>query len=345
MGLKNFSDIKDYLYKQKRTAHLLLGNGFSIAYNDKIFSYNALSQVIEDSENDLVKQLFSRTNTKNFELLMRLLEDFSNLSDIFGIEPETNIKIMKAHDDIQKALIDAVTKLHPDYVFDIPEAESKRCFSFLTQFLDYGGHVFSTNYDLLLYWVLMRNLTQKTNAIDGFSRNWQISHDTKHAIPGIHTELCWGKYKSTQNIHYLHGALPLFRTRAEIIKEEYDMTSYILEKIKARIEKNQYPIFVTAGDGSDKLRQIVQNRYLSFCYERLSAIEGSLITYGFGFGEYDEHIIEAINKAATKGKEGQLWSIYIGVFSEGDIRHIESIKEKFKCKVHIFDAKTANIWR
>ena len=41
-------------------------------------------------------------------------------------------------------------------------------------------------------------------------------------------------------------------------------------------------------------------------------VSGSLITHGFNFGEYDEHIIQAINKAASNTNfDRKLWSIYI----------------------------------
>jgi hypothetical protein len=71
-----------------------------------------------------------------------------------------------------------------------------------------------------------------------------------------------------------------------------------------------------------------------------------LVTYGFSFGQYDEHIIDAINRAAKQGKKvpDKLWSIYIGVYSDKDRKHVEKIAGKFRCKVHIYDAKTANIW-
>ena len=74
---------------------------------------------------------------------------------------------------------------------------------------------------------------------------------------------------------------------------------------------------------------------------------GSLVTFGFNFGTYDEHIIEAINKAAKDGMKTsqKLWSIYIGVYSDADKAHVEKISDKFKCKVHIYDAKSADIWR
>ena len=67
---------------------------------------------------------------------------------------------------------------------------------------------------------------------------------------------------------------------------------------KKRINNKEYPVFVTAGDGKQKLAHILHNQYLNYCYKTLASIAGSLVVFGFGFGKYDEHIIEAINKAA-----------------------------------------------
>lgn len=90
----------------------------------------------------------------------------------------------------------------------------------------------------------------------------------------------------------------------------------------------------------------MHNRYLSHCYDSLSTATGSLVTFGFNFGEYDDHIIDAINVAAKHGRktESRLWSIYVGVYSESDRLHIEKIAKRFKCKVHIYDTNTANVW-
>jgi hypothetical protein len=68
------------------------------------------------------------------------------------------------------------------------------------------------------------------------------------------------------------------------------------------------------------------------------------VTFGFNFGSQDEHIIEAINRAARHKLPDKLWSVYIGVYSEDDRKHVEEIAGKFKCKVHMYDAKTANVW-
>jgi hypothetical protein len=152
--------------------------------------------------------------------------------------------------------------------------------------------------------------------------------------------------QSKQNIHYLHGALHLFDSGADVVKEQYDGNGYLLENISARLVEGSYPIFVTAGNGEEKLEHIRHNRYLSNCYDRLCEVDGSLVTFGFGFGQYDEHIIEAINKAAkfSSKQPPKLWSIYIGVYSDADIQHVKSIEKKFHPKVRLFDARTANVW-
>ena len=114
------------------------------------------------------------------------------------------------------------------------------------------------------------------------------------------------------------------------------------------MSNKEYPVFVTAGTSNQKLTHIMHNRYLSNCYEKLSDIEGSLVTFGFNFGEYDEHIIDALNTASSHKKEKKfnekLWSVYIGVYSEDDRKHIEQISPKFDCKVRLYDAKTVPVW-
>ena len=343
--LWSFSDVVTYLEKQGRQKHLLLGNGFSMAYDTKIFSYNALSEFIEKTDNQLLKKLFTTVNTKNFEQIMQQLDNFCEIARIFSTDTELVKKIKDASLTLKSSLIEAVKELHPEHVFVIPEVNSKKCSLFLEGFLSKGGKIFSTNYDLLLYWVLMRNNSKF--AIDGFGRDLENPEEFVKEEDLEFSELRWGKYKEEQTVHHLHGALPIFDTGVEIVKEEYDTRNYLLEKIKQRMENKDYPIFVTSGNAKEKLNHIMHNKYLSFCYDELTTIKGSLITFGFNFGEYDSHIIDAINKAAHYGKKSgdKLFSTYIGVYSDKDLGHIESIKGKFKCKVTAYNARTAEIWR
>jgi hypothetical protein len=343
-NLQTYEEVVQYLMKSRRTKHLLLGNGFSMSYDSGIFSYNALSTFIDKTSNELLKKLFSTINTKNFELVMQQLDNFVEIAKIFSSDTELVIKIKEASNTLKDSLIEAVKELHPEHVFLVPEEKSRSCFNFLNDYLSNSGSIFSTNYDLLLYWVLMRN--KSAFAIDGFGRDLENSDDIIKGDEPEFSELRWGKYKKKQTIFYVHGTLPIFDTGIDIVKEEYDSQHYLLQKINTRIEKKEYPIFVTAGGANEKLNHIMHNKYLSNCYDQLSTIQGSLISFGFNFGEYDTHIIEAINKAALYGKKSgeKLHSIYIGVYSESDLEYINSIENKFKCKVNLYSARTVKIW-
>ncbi|MCQ8859273.1 DUF4917 family protein [Plesiomonas shigelloides] len=340
--LLTFSEAKEYLSEKDRTVHLLLGNGFSMAYNHIIFSYNALHQFIEQQKDPLITTLFNIVNTKNFELVMQQLDNLCELINAFDANNSLLDKVVTARDRLKESLIDAVESLHPEHVFKLEDEQIEKCSEFLSFFTDRKGSIFSTNYDLLLYWVLMRNNAK--NAIDGFGRDKEDTGSSNDEPE--YSELRWGINKKHQNIYYVHGALPIFDQGVHIVKEQYTGSKFLLENIRDRIERGHYPIFVASGNGNEKLNHILHNRYLTFCYEALTAIEGSLITFGFNFGEYDEHIIDAINIAAKQGRRtsNKLFSIYIGVYSDSDRKHIERIKSKFKCKVNIFDAKTANVW-
>jgi hypothetical protein len=341
MEIFTYDEVIERLNKKNRIKHLLLGNGFSMAYDSNIFSYNALSKFIEESDDTFVKTLFTTINTRNFEQIMRQLTLSKNIILAFGGDKELIEKLDHAMSVLKRSLLNAVKSLHPEHVFSISEDKCNTCANFLKEYLGNGSKVFSTNYDILLYWVLMRN--QLPNAIDGFGRDAIETDEWRPEEEIQYSELRWGKHKDEQNIFYLHGALPFFDCGIEVVKEEYD-GNFILENIKKRMENGQYPIFVTAGDGNEKLNHIVHNQYLLNCYENLCSINGSLITFGFNFGDYDDHIINAINAATKQDISSRLWSIYIGVFSESDIQHINQIEHKFNCKVHLFDSRTINIW-
>lgn len=333
-SLKTYQEVIDYLKekrkKDKRHISLLFGNGFSMGFNPDIFSYNALSKFVKGCKDPTIIKLFHIVGTTNFELIMRTLNLFVDFGKEFAPEAKIDEKILLAKDKLKKNLLNAIASLHPEHVFKVPESKSKSCAYFLKDYIDNEGSIFSTNYDLLLYWVLMReSKVFDKKILDGFSR-------------GDNADLTWGI--GAQNIFYLHGSLPLFDTGYSIIKEEYEHENYILQNIKRRIDKDQYPIFVTAGTAEEKMKVIMHNRYLFNCYNSLESLRGSLVVIGFNFGEYDNHIIDAINRAATKRS---LCSLFIGYYLEEDKTHLLEICPRFKLppeKIRLFDSKTANIW-
>ncbi|MBD5399450.1 MAG: DUF4917 family protein [Treponema sp.] len=343
MVLMKYENVVKHLKHENRITNLLIGNGFSISYSPSIFSYNALSSFIDSSEDTELKKLFDIIKTSNFEQIMRELDLFVQILNAFNDSVETIKRLTVFSEKLKRMLIEAVEISHPEHVFSIPQEKLDSCAEFLNMFTESKGKIFSTNYDLLLYWVLMRG--NNGNCIDGFGRDKEDGQEFVPAEEADYSELRWGKHKDEQNIFYLHGALHLFDISNEIVKQEYDGKNNLMEQIKRLMDNGTYPIFVTAGSGDEKLNHIKHNYYLAYCYDALCNISGSLITYGFNFGEYDEHIIQAINKATVKNYDERLWSVYIGVYSDEDKRHIESIASEFKCKkVHMFDSKSANIW-
>lgn len=345
MKLENFDDVHASLMKNHdRDFHLLLGNGFSMAYDSTIFSYNALHSFIENMEDEDLSKILAVVETKNFELIMQHLDNLAALIDAFEGGERLKEKIEAASVKLKSSLLEAVKSLHPEHVFTVPENEVKACAEFLNLFLARGGSIFSTNYDLLLYWILMR--AGEINHTDGCGRD-ALNFESGIDPAEINwSELFWGRNKERQNVFYVHGALPFFDAGSEIVKEEYTYSAYLLQNISARMDNGEYPIFVTAGNGNEKLAHIRHNQYLSFCFDKLSEITGTLVTFGFNFGAYDRHIIEAINRAAKNGRKEfpKLVSVYIGVYSDADKKHIEEIEHLFKVKIRIFDAKTVDVW-
>jgi len=344
MKLETFDDVLASIKKNpRRQFHLLLGNGFSVAYDHEIFSYNALHEFVKNLNDKDLSKILELIETRNFEVIMQYLDNFSALVDAFGGDPKLKKRIETASAKLKKSLLDAVKAMHPEHVFKVPEDQSKACAAFLQNFLNTTGCIYSTNYDLLLYWALMRNTELRHG--DGCGR--ELENDTgEYMAPEDKewSELTWGKNRDDQNVFYLHGALPFFDNGVAVVKEEYDVYNHLLQNISARMEKGEYPIFVTAGNGQQKLNHITHNQYLTYCYDNFCQAEGSLVTYGFSFGPNDEHIIAAVNKAARRKVPNKLWSIYIGVYSPEDKKHIEMIEEQFLCKVHVYDAKTTNVW-
>lgn len=323
-----------------RPFSLLLGNGFSMSYAPDIFSYNALHGFVYKTGDPLLNALFKIIDTHDFERVMQQLDTFAALGDALGIDAALKQRILAARDTLQKSLIDAVKALHPEHVYTIPEAKCAACVKFLRLFLNSNGSLFTTNYDLLLYWVLMRGALP---SIDGFGRD-RLNPDEDVPPNEIeYSELRWGRNASGQNVHYVHGALPLFDTGVEIVKEQY-AEGYLLEQITQRIAEGDYPVFVTAGDANQKLTHIRHNPYLQNSYEALASTKGSLVTFGFNFGVQDGHILSALQRAAKQAKSNRLWSIYIGVYSDDDMARAEQLASMLKCKVHMFDSKSAGLW-
>ena len=131
--LKSYREVVDHFKQQRRKINLLLGNGFSIAYDKDIFSYNALSRFINNSDEETIKRVFEVYNTQNFESIMQQL---NNMVDVLKILEAPNglcEKVTSLSTELKSKLIDAISAMHPEQVFTVDEAKSRHCAGFLRE--------------------------------------------------------------------------------------------------------------------------------------------------------------------------------------------------------------------
>lgn len=311
---------------------VLLGNGFSMGYDPNRFSFTNLLEsakqhnIIPRDSNLL--RIFESLQTADFEKVIKTLEDGKLVAQIYGApfnikNVEHDIKALKKH------LVNTVTNNHPDKSTDVPVTKSKNCSDFLDKFYK----IYTLNYDLLSYWVILQN--DLTKFTDGFA----TSVDDPDADYVVFTE-------NDHNLLFLHGGLHIFDKKTETIKLTFCRTN---ETLKAQIYRyllnDTYPVFISEGASESKLEKIRHNYYLNRCYKSLRSQPGTLFILGTALKSNDDHI----RKAITHGKFDTL---YIGVWSDAEQALAEVLKDEFEAagteqkpkQAFLYDAKTAKPW-
>ena len=330
----------DEVIEKTSKPRLLLGNGFSMDYDKKRFSFTSLLELAVKTKiikkNDLIFKVFEKLKTSDFESVMKLLNDSVKIIEAYKGDKKLVEKINEDSEQLKSHLVNIITNNHPETSTDIPDANKKTC----VLFLDFFKDIYTLNYDLLLYWATMVDPLQKFS--DGFGENDYSIHE-EHVI-----------YKNKHGgmrVHYLHGGLHIFDAGDEIIKKTYSKTGVkLVNQIKENLDKNIYPIFISEGDSKQKLTKILHNSYLNHCYKSLRSIGGDLVILGTQLKKNDNHILEAII-------ENNVENIYIGVVAPKSISHIRSridsynieskkrYGEKAKKKnLYLYDYRTVNIW-
>ena len=317
----------------KYKKNLLLGNGFSMAYDDAAFNYKHL---LEDSKlPQKLKFLFEIFKTEDYE---RVIKNLETLEQIFNNKGNIVNELRCIEELIKRDLVRTITNKHPNSQYEIEPERKVATLNFLSLFTN----IFTVNYDLLLYWSIIFNIKDNNkfwgDMNDGFS--WNSPKDC-----------IWKPYslKVIPNVFYLHGGLHLFHNERDTFKIMYDNENKIclLDQIKAYINNDISPLVITEGNSNDKKFWIEQNNYLQYCYNKLSEISGVLFIHGHSLDETDQHIFDVINKNLKIKK------IYISVHQQK-----ENLKDKRKksdtffatrekeetLKVEFYDAESVNIW-
>lgn len=278
-----------------RRSYLLLGNGFSIGC-DPVFRYGSLyDSAVNGGLSGRAQRVFERLGTNNFEGVMRLLEDSHWVAQEYRLISGTDSPMLDDLEIIKRTLIRAIAESHLEHPGDVDETRKASASRFLQPY----QIIFTTNYDLLLYWVSMF-----AGDPPPFEDGFRADEDDPEAEYLVFSH----RLGDHRGILYLHGALHLYLSGGELRKHSWVRTGRRLtELIREGLEKGQYPLFVAEGTPEKKLEQIQGNGYLWYALDKLRSIQSPLVIFGHSLGSFDGHILNAI---ATNRK---LPAIYIGL--------------------------------
>ncbi len=324
---------------------ILLGNGFSMAYNKERFSFTSLLGSALDKgiikHNGAVCKLFKSLRTCDFEYVIKLLEDSTLVLAAYGKQEISEIK--KDAMNLKEHLVQTITNNHPDKCTSITTEEYENCKKFISQF----DLIYTLNYDLLLYWVIVKMVEEENFEItDGFTKNEQDNNYCVYPNVG-------GK---SFKYHHLHGGLHLFKKAPNTIKLVFkDVNISLIDQIRENLKNNHYPVFISEGSAQQKETKITENPYLDHCYKSLKSLKRDLVIFGTGLKKNDEHIKKAIINSDCP-------NIFIGVSDTNKISEWAPFEHNFKSRkvpvgqgkgkkkteqernVYYYDYHTVDIW-
>jgi len=345
IAIMSYDEVLEAIEEQKK--YLLLGNGFSMAYNPKRFSFTSLlDSAIEGgliSKESPMYKIFTQLDTKDFEEVVKILEISTKVLKTYGVlSKDDEKKILLDSKSLKRHLVEVITNNHPEKITEISDEEFLNSANFIKNY----EKVYTLNYDLLLYWSCIR--------LKDFIESRQIKNSILKVKDGFHDPhgkttdyVVFGNDSRPQDVYFLHGGLHIFDKKSEIIKNTFLRTNESLrEQTLENLNRELYPVFVSEGTSEQKKAKIIHNAYLNHCYKSLSSIgtkNSSLVIFGTLLKTNDAHIREAILKSNVK-------NIYIGISNESSIEIFadfmeEASKLKIAKKISFYYYKTAKVWR
>ena len=292
--LKSWEEIKQDIEKDIKnkelsdTTGILIGNGFSCAVWENFKEPSLYKKACDQSEHPLSNEeqdLFTALKTKNFERVLLALSTARMIND--KILKEDYPVIKERYESIKSALGYAVNSVHIPW----KDATGSGVLNKIRKELLNYPFVYTTNYDLLIYWAVMSEEKGK-----GFKDYFFQSNDNNY-FDISNTEI----HGDATKILYLHGGLHLERnTSGQTIKRKYEEKTKLLDSFGKKSSGGQeetLPLLIAEGDAEDKLKSIYSSDYLSFAYAQFAQHKGALVVFEHSLGDSDQHILDAIKRA------------------------------------------------
>lgn len=309
------------------TTSLLMGNGFSRALYNQIFDYANLFDKADFGDRAAVlRDLFTRLGTFDFEAVMRLLESAESVLESYGREDTLLARVRADQEVLKNALIAAISQTHPARPHDIDRDK----FTSTREFLAGFGEIFTVNYDLLFYWARNQDNLPPPNyrTDDGFRQ-----------------ERVWHEYGTNQKIHFLHGGLHIYEDDSTVKKLAHAHADVaIIDQVQGNLNLGKFPLFVSEPSADKKRKRIERNPYLNYCFRALRNTEGTMVVLGHSMDPNDQHIFEQIRASRVANA---LVSIH------GDENNRTNTTTRANAiaflqtptrRVEFFDASTVPVW-
>lgn len=279
---------------------LLIGNGASRAVTES-FKYESLLGIAEAlgegrALSPADREVFEYLNETDFERVLAEIDRAAALAELAGIKDASPLR--DQYGRIRESLISAVHQVHPRHSI----LSKDRLLSVQDALLHFKT-VYTTNYDLLLYWAVTSSPDKMENFRDFF---WNL--------PGLWFDPAdtWTGPGKTR-VLYLHGGLHLFAlpdgstVKASGGSNDPWKTYEPLLDLTFTYQGARYPLFVSEGSWQKKIAAISSNAYLTFAYldwvEHAWNWRESLVVFGHSLGPGDEHLVRPLRSQATKAEE------------------------------------------
>ena len=286
--------------RERFSDSLLLGNGASIAVSPN-FGYRSLYESATlDSQ---TQAIFDAFETQDFELVLAKLWDAKQVNDALKIPSK---RLTGKYESVRQALIRVVRERHVAY------STAERHLDAIQAFMGNFEKVVSLNYDLIVYWAMMRG--------NGLRRGTWF----KDCFIGGQFDAEWkrfgGGYSGQEGatlVFYPHGNLALVHGKDKIVRKvvrrghkRADLLDIVVEDWKSG---NGVPLFVSEGDSRRKRKAIARSHYLNVVFrEVLTDLRESVTIYGWSMGAQDQHILDQLAKSGVKRAA-------VSVYCAGDV--------------------------
>lgn len=258
---------------------LLVGNGASMVVWPQ-FGYKTLFGVATSSEvahalTDDDKTLFAALHTENFEHVLASLKTAAVVNGALGIDRDA---LLARYDSTQRALFEAVHAVHVPWSM-VGTRTTPALFKALRKY----KFVYSTNYDLLLYWASMER--GGTGFLDYF---WAGAERDTFDVSD--TDI-WTIREGWTRILFIHGGIHLRRLRDGGTRKVSASEGTILDQFQTGFDGIESPLLVSEGDSDDKLASIRSSDYLTFAHQMFGSHEGGLVVFGHSLSDQDNHLV------------------------------------------------------